>query len=391
MCSFDTIGTDETSSQGDPDRPPSRAPARNDLQYRMAQITLVLPFALPAPEFASDLARALQAPGLAGLLSRTAGQGFRPLADDARVLPHELVVAQALGVAHGGNAAVAAGAMRGYGLDPEDGIWFVVNPAHVQIGHSHLQMIDPRQLDLREDESRALFEDARVSFLEGGYDLRYGRIDTWFMRADAWGELKTSSVDAAVGMNLTDWMPSGPPARAFRKLQNDVQVGWYTHPANAAREARGQAPVNTFWPWGAASNAHEQAGRLVREAGGKAGPVPRVASCDAPGWLAGFGERLATPADAAALAAAQPQDGAPLLLVCGSAAAAAIAADWGVWLQQMARLEEELFAPLLAQVTGGRIKRLRIVLSHRDGHLDSITTPMAQRKFWRRPTLEALR
>jgi hypothetical protein len=38
----------------------------------------------------------------------------------------------------------------------------------------------------------------------------------------------------------------------------------------------------------------------------------------------------------------------------------------------------------------GRIKALRLVLSHRDGHLETTTTPMAQRKFWRRPTLERL-
>jgi hypothetical protein len=30
------------------------------------------------------------------------------------------------------------------------------------------------------------------------------------------------------------------------------------------------------------------------------------------------------------------------------------------------------------------------VLSHRDGHLETLTTPMAQRKFWRRNTLENL-
>jgi len=56
----------------------------------------------------------------------------------------------------------------------------------------------------------------------------------------------------------------------------------------------------------------------------------------------------------------------------------------------MHALEAALFAPLLAALKGGRIKSLRLVLSHRDGHLDTTTTPMAQRKFWRRPTLERL-
>src|SRR5699024_3748894 len=144
--------------------------------------------------------------------------------------------------------------------------------------------------------ARALFDSAREAFEDGGYQLRYGRADTWFMRADDWDGLRTASPDAAVGMNLTDWMPSGPPARAFRKLQNDVQVGWYIHPANAAREARGQAPINTFWPWGPGNLARDHAQKLVRQAGGRQDVRPRLATCEAPGWLEGMSaHRLATP------------------------------------------------------------------------------------------------
>jgi hypothetical protein len=189
-------------------------------------------------------------------------------------------------------------------------------------------------------------------------------------------------------MNLTDWMPSGPPARAFRKLQNEVQVSWYTHPVNAAREARGQAPVNSFWPWAGASIATEHAQRLVAQAQGKKAERPQVATFEAPGWLDALASRrldsLAQAVDSATAA------GSDLLIACGNVASAAIAADWHAWLAQMQRLESELFAPLHAAVAKGAIRQLRLVLSHRDGLLDTLTTPMAQRKFWRRPTLERL-
>ena len=55
------------------------ASAANALQYGMTEITLVLPFALPPPELAPDLVRALQAPSLAALLSRTSAH--RPRGD----------------------------------------------------------------------------------------------------------------------------------------------------------------------------------------------------------------------------------------------------------------------------------------------------------------------
>jgi hypothetical protein len=355
----------------------------------MAHISLVLPFALPVPEFASDLIRALKAPALAALLSRTASEQSHPQPASARALPHELWIAAALGLGRGQEAAVAASAMRGYGLDPEDGTWFVVNPAHIQIARTHLMMADLRQLDLREDEGRALFDSALESFEEGGYGLQYGSADTWFMRADDWSELQTSTPDAAVGMNLTDWMPSGPTARAFRKLQNDVQVTWYTHPVNAAREARGQAPINSFWPWGGASVATEHANKLVASAQGRPIARPQVHTHAVPGWLDALATRRHDTLPGLAASADQAGD-ASLLLACGNAAGPAIAADWEAWLRAMQRIEDELLAPLLASLAQGRIQRLRLVLSHRDGHLETTTTRMAQRKFWRRTTLERL-
>jgi hypothetical protein len=358
----------------------------------MASISLVLPFALPAPEFAPDLVRALEAPALAALLSRSAVHAFRPLEAAARVLPHELWIARALGLAQGAAPGIAVSSMRGYGLDPGDGTWFIVNPTHIQIAHSHLMMGDTRQLDLREDEGRALFEAARACAEDAGHALLYGAADTWFLRADDWDGIQTASPDAAVGMNLTDWVPAGPQARAFRKLQNEVQVSWYTHPVNAARESRGQAPINSIWPWGGASVAGEHAVKLVARAAGKLAPQPALSTWDSPGWLNALADQrlddLSGIAGKLLDGADQPEGGR--VLVCGNAAAPAIAADWHAWLQQMHMLEEALFAPLLAALKQGRVKRLRLVLSHRDGHLETTTTPMAQRKFWRRPTLERL-
>jgi hypothetical protein len=353
----------------------------------MAHISLVLPFALPVPEFAPDLIRALHAPALAALLSRTAERGFHPLDPTARALPHELWIARALGLARGQEPAVAASAMRGLGLDPGDGTWFVVNPIHIQIASTHLMMADPRQLDLQEDEGRALFESARAGVADAGHLLVYGSADTWFLRADGWDDLHTASPDAAVGMSLTDWMPTGAPARAFRKLQNEVQVSWFPDPVNAAREARGQVAVNAIWPWGGASIATEQAGRLVASARGKPAAAPLLVAHAVPGWLDALSARRAAAPEALL---ADIDVAADLLLVAGDAAAPAIGADWDGWLRAMRTLDTTLFAPLLEMVRTGRVKRLRLVLSHRDGHLETLTSPMAQRQFWRRPTLENL-
>ncbi|MDB5749375.1 MAG: hypothetical protein JWP72_4223 [Massilia sp.] len=346
--------------------------------HGMAHITLVLPFALPIPEFAPDLVRALDAPALGALLSRTNSYARVAADDSVRALPHEQWLARALGLADNRRPALAAAAMRGRGIEPGGGTWFIVNPAHIEIARTHLLMADLRTLRLGEPDSRALFESARPFFEEAGHDLAYGDAQTWFMRADDWAGLDTATPDAAVGMDLTDWMPLGAHAAAFRRLQNEVQILWHSHPVNAGREARRLPPVNAFWLWGAAGAARTRA------------PGPLLAAFDAAPWVDALADTQAS--DLPAFVDGLGKNGLDkdTILVCGSAAAPAIGADWGGWIAQMGQLEAALFAPILEALTQGRVRTVSLVLSHRDAHAACTTNALAQRKFWRRPTLDRL-
>jgi len=345
----------------------------------MTEITLVLPFALPPPELAPDLIRALNAPSLAALLSRTSAHHV-PKANpaktadtSARALPHELWLARALGLSDGRSVPFAAAAMRGYGLDPADGNWFLVHPGHIEISRTFLLMTDSRRLALVESHSRALFDSARPYFDDSGHTLLYGDATTWFLRADAWGALDTASLDAATGMNLTDWLPLGERAGDYRKLQNEVQMLWHGHPANVEREARGFSAINTFWPWGAAGALDV------------ASPASNLACADAPPWLSAIAQQHGV---SFADLLAGGRGGVSCVFCDASLMEAALATDWALWLQHMQRLEQTTFTPLLG--TLGGVSKARLVLSHRDGLAEFTTTSLAQRTFWRRPTLDRL-
>jgi hypothetical protein len=314
----------------------------------------------------------MQAPSLAALLSRTSAYQLSAADQAARGLPHELWLGRALGLTDGAGLSFATAAMRGFGLEPGAGTWFIVNPAHVEITRSHLLMTDLRRLALVESHSRALFDSAKPYFDETGNTLLYGDAHTWFMRADRWAALETASPDAASGMNLTDWLPSGERALEYRKLQNEVQMLWHQHPANVERESRGFAAINSFWPWGASTVAD------VPNAAG-------LSALDVPPWLASLAQR-----HGATFAQLLTEPGKPALFCCGSLAEAALASDWAGWLAHMQRLEHDIFTPLLGALTGGGIGKARLVLSHRGALAEFTTTPMAQRKFWRRPTLDRL-
>jgi hypothetical protein len=235
-------------------------------------------------------------------------------------------------------------------------------------------MTDLRRLALVESHSRALFDSAKPYFDETGNTLLYGDAQTWFMRADGWAAFDTASPDAASGMNLTDWLPTGERAIEYRKLQNEVQMLWHQHPANVERESRGLATINSFWPWGAATTAHAAAKTATA-----------LSTADVPPWLASLAHR-----HGATFAQLLAEPNKTTLFCCGSLAEAALASDWAGWLAHMQRLEQEIFTPLMKELTGGGVGKARLVLSHRGALAEFTTTPLAQRKFWRRPTLDRL-
>ena len=342
----------------------------------MNQLTLVLPFALPPPEMASDLLRALQAPALAALLSRTTREKFETFDNSIRILPHEAWLAHALGLAAvptsaATRAAFACAVMRGLGLAQPEGTWFIVNPVHIQIARNHLLMGEQRHLGLNEADSHALFTLAKPYFDEIGQPLLYGDAQTWFMRADDWAGLRTASPDAATGQNLHAWMPEGAGAPACRKLQNEVQMLWFEHPVNEARQARGLPAINSFWVWGGASATATT-------------PVPALLACDAPPWLAA----LAAKGVPAGFSGIQAREHA--LVVLGTLTEAGLAADWSSWLMHMQQLERDWFLPVLAALKEGRLGQLTLVLSHRSAHAEFSSSKLAQRKFWRPINLNKL-
>ena len=73
----------------------------------------------------------------------------------------------------------------------------------------------------------------------------------WYLSSDAFGTLAGASPLRASGRNIEIWLPheahTGERSRAWMKLQNEVQMAWFEHPVNEAREARGLPAVNSIW------------------------------------------------------------------------------------------------------------------------------------------------
>lgn len=359
--------------------------AKASLPYNrgMTQLDLLLPFAMPPGEMARDLLRELKMPSLAMLLAR-ASRSEHEISDGfAHALPHEYWLARQFDIApvrdSDNSPALAASAMRSFHLPAETGTWFILQPVHLHITRDHLVLTDTRQLQLAESDARALFDIVQPLFEEIGTSLVYGDAQTWFMRADDWHALQTSTPDAACGHNIDIWMPKGPHERDWRRLQNEIQMHWHAHAVNEERETRGLKPVNSVWLWGGAeAQKRSDTNAKFEEA--------FTFSNERKPFTA-FANQQITITSAADMLAARPERG---LLTIDDLIEAALAGDWAEWLQRFQVMEELWFAPLLTALQDGRIDKLAITISHNTACSTFNISKSSLRKFWRKPSLARL-
>jgi hypothetical protein len=233
---------------------------------------LLVPFAASeAPQARAALA-ALDLPHLERLLARLAPQ---PPLDDGELalsMPHEHVLADALGLpGTDGLRPWAAWQVLQAGADPGGDGWAWITPCHWRLGTDHGVMHHPQDLRLDAQESQALLAAIRPYFEEDGIELRYEGPTRWLARGALFATLPTASLDRVIGRVIHPWMARGEAGRPLRRLQQEMQMLLYTHPVNEERSRGGLLPVNSFWAsgtgaLGSPTAAREPAGLQVTHA-----------------------------------------------------------------------------------------------------------------------------
>ncbi|NML29841.1 regulator [Paraburkholderia antibiotica] len=395
------------------------------------RLHLLLPFALPAAADASTALHDIRSPALdkliarATLVERVIGEDFQ------RTLPHERWVARQFGAlpesapaAADDEAPLAPYMLRADGGEPGDATWACVQPVHVRIAHDHLVLIDPAALELSDDDARTLLAVARPLIEELGVRIEAPQPTRWYLSSDAFGTLAGASPLRASGRNIEIWLPheahSGERSRAWMKLQNEIQMAWFEHPVNEAREARGLPAVNSIWfhAQGVARAVRSPFAQVLSEAAATRGlALSAGVATGAP--PASFGELAAArrgavrgnggangaqsgataPASTAATTNATTNHMANTASAAHSAgtlveldpfSAPYIEQDWARWNQAFAKLQTDWFEPALAALQAGELAELCLTLCGDTGSVTLAVTRGDLRKFWRRRVLASL-
>lgn len=218
---------------------------------------IVLPGALPDPSVASELAKHLpqRAPTLHAWLQL--GQAVSAPYDlrTQGCTPFEAWQLEQAGF------TAQPGLPWGAGLGPllagpdacRDGqcVW-LGELAHLALGTDRATLLPPDLMDLRAEESQALFETALPVFDDTGFAAEPLAPGRWRLRLPAGLHPETASPRAVAGRPLDAWWQHDAATRPWRRLLNEIQMAWHEHPVNEARTARGVAPVNALWLYGGA-------------------------------------------------------------------------------------------------------------------------------------------
>ncbi len=126
---------------------------------------------------------------------------------------------------------------------------------HLQVGADHILLLPPEDLGVDADTSGLLMSAMAPYFLEDGITLQPHGAEpgTWLATGEPFRQLRTVSTDQLAGRRVTRSMleSAGGSAAVLRRLQNEMQMLLYTHPANEARQQQGLLPINSFWVTGA--------------------------------------------------------------------------------------------------------------------------------------------
>ncbi|MFT4068379.1 regulator [Paraburkholderia sp.] len=362
------------------------------------RLHLLLPFALPAAADASTALHDIRSPALdrliarATLVERVIGEDFQ------RTLPHERWVARQFGALPDGatgaadEAPLAPYMLRADGGEPGSATWACVQPVHVRIAHDHLVLIDPASLELSDDEAGTLLAVARPLIEELGVRIEAPKPTRWYLSSDGFGTLAGASPLRASGRNIEIWLPheahSGKRSRAWMKLQNEVQMAWFEHPVNEAREARGLPAVNSIWfhAQGVARPVRSPFTRVLSDAAATRGLA--MSAGLAPGTPPASFSELAAALRGTAEGNTSSNGGT--LVELDPFSAPYIEQDWARWNSAFAALQTDWFEPALAALQSGELAALGLTLCGDTGSVTLDVTRGDLRKFWRRRVLASL-
>lgn len=124
--------------------------------------------------------------------------------------------------------------------------WMFAHPVHLLLARDYFVLPEPAPLLASGDDANTIIESLNQHFSAQGMRF-YMQGNLWFLGLDFDPKISTTWLKIALNQDVTPHLPQGEGALAWAKISNEIQMLLFNHPVNAAREARGELPINSLW------------------------------------------------------------------------------------------------------------------------------------------------
>jgi len=268
--------------------------------------------------------------------------------------------------------AIAPLTLQADGVQPGDAYWMRADP--VGISMQREQMVLQSDLALSGEESAQLCASLNAHFADDGLRFAAPHPQRWYLRLDKAPALQTYPLPQAVGADMHAHLPVGEDALHWHSVFNEIQMLFYEHAVNQAREQRGEPVVSGVWLWGGGKLANNLLRPVAKVAGdsdlarafAQAAGIPALLSADSlpAGWADGSGD---------------------LLVVREGLRSALHSADIGKWRNAVQQFEQNYAAPILAALAAGQVEQLTLDILSEGASRRFVLRRAALWKLWRLP------
>lgn len=317
--------------------------------------TILIPHLLPPRELQGDngnaISRDLHLPALRKLLARA-----RHIAQPG--LDAIAWLCSAFGVTRQQDWPVAPISLVNDGDNPGDRYWLRADPVHLEPRRDALVLTDPTLLNITNDEAEKISVTLKQHLAQDDCVFASPHPARWYLGLAAAPKVQTTALADAIGRDTRHFMLAGTDALRWQRTMTELQMLLHSHPVNAEREARGQFPINSLWPWG--GGIMPPAGKSQYRAIWSDDDMVRALAChvhcDVRNTPAIFNH-----------VASDISVNANELIVLNAPSDAMRRGDPGAWRDAITHLETNWFAPLLASLKSRTLTEINIVHSDAEG------------------------
>jgi hypothetical protein len=266
--------------------------------------------------------------------------------------------------------AIAPLTLQADGVQHEGAYWLRADPVGVQMRRD--EMVLQADVTLTVEEAAQLCASLNAHFAEDGLHFVAPHPQRWYLRLESAPGLETYPLPQVVGADMHAHLPRGADALRWHSVLNEIQMLFYEHAVNLAREQRGELPVSGVWLWGGGKPATE----LLQPFAAVAGDSELAAA-----FARAAGVPILNGAEQVVAGGTQADN---VLVVWEGLRHALQSADIGRWRNAVQHIERDFAVPLLAALEAGKVGRITLDILGEHSSRRFELTRSARWKIWRR-------